>query len=124
MLNVEVTQIVRVLRISDDTNEIAELRLLQELLGQVLEVTLGESGLGNNGELLGIASDADEALEFTSLTGLTGNTNLDVVVQELFEGFEGENLVINGLSSVDNELVLLGGNLLELLLMIGNDETW
>jgi len=54
--------------------------LLQELLGEVLEVTLGEGNVGNNGDLVvGRARDSD------SLTEVVGTTiNLDTVMKVLF----------------------------------------
>jgi hypothetical protein len=53
--------------------------LLQELLGEVLEVTLGESNVSDNGDLvIGRTRDSDG---FTEVVGTT--INLDTVVKVL-----------------------------------------
>jgi len=54
--------------------------LLQELLGEVLEITLGESNVGNNGDLV-----VSRARDSDSLTEVVGTTiNLDTVMKVLF----------------------------------------
>lgn len=78
--NVEVTELEGLLVSSNNTEPITDLVLLQELLGEVLEVTLRESNVGNNGDLVvGRTRDSD------SLTEVVGTTiNLDTVMKVLF----------------------------------------
>jgi hypothetical protein len=60
-------------------HEIAKLVLLQELLGQVLEVTLAEMDVSNDGDFAAVAFD------FNSLAKLTGFTvDLEFVVHKVF----------------------------------------
>lgn len=54
-----VAQLVRVLVGGNDTQELTELLLLQELLGQVLDVALAESGWGLHGHGVGVVLDGD-----------------------------------------------------------------
>lgn len=65
---------------SNDTEPITDLVLFQELLGKVLEVTLGEGNVGDNSDLvIGRARDGN------SLTEVVGTAiNLDTVVEVLF----------------------------------------
>jgi hypothetical protein len=54
--------------------------LLQELLGEVLEITLGEGNVGNNGDLV-----VSRTRDSDSLTEVVGTTiNLDTVMKVLF----------------------------------------
>ena len=65
---------------SDNTEPITNLVLLQELLGEVLEITLGESNVGNNGDLV-----VSRARDSDSLTEVVGTTiNLDTIMKVLF----------------------------------------
>jgi hypothetical protein len=54
--------------------------LFQELLGEVLEVTLGESNVGNNSDL--VISRTRDGDGFTEVVGTT--INLDTVMKVLF----------------------------------------
>lgn len=104
--DLEVAELVRVLVVGDDVQEIAELLLLQVLLGQVLDVALGERKLSSDVNLGLVAGHSDLAAELASLA-----VDLDLVVQELLESGRVEDLVLNGLPAVDGELgnALLGG---------------
>ena len=65
---------------SNNTEPITDLVLLQELLGKVLEVTLGESNVGNNGDLV-----VSRTRDSDSLTEVVGTTiNLDTIMKVLF----------------------------------------
>jgi hypothetical protein len=81
--DVEVAQVVGDLGVSDDANEVAQLVLLEELLGQVLQVALGELVLGHNGDLLALLGNRDQALQLTGLAAV----DLDAVVQVLLLKF-------------------------------------
>lgn len=85
--------------------EISQLLLLQVLLGQVLQVSLGEGKLGSDDDLGLVAGDGDLGAQLTSLA-----VDLDAVVQELLEGGRVQHLILNGLPQINGELgnVLLG----------------
>lgn len=77
--NVEITELEGLLVRSNDTEPITDLVLLQELLGEVLEVTLGESNVGDNGDLV-----ISRARDGNGLTEVVGTTiNLDTIVKVL-----------------------------------------
>lgn len=109
--DVEELELVHSLRGRDDAEPVTELHLLEELLGQVLEVTAGQLVVGNDlnlavallGDLNGLAEVADATL------------NLDLLVQELLEGGDIEDLVARRLRSVDDELLGSLGRLALLL---------
>jgi hypothetical protein len=127
--NVEVTELEGLLVSGNDTEPVTDLVLLQELLGEVLEVTLGESNVSDNGDL--VISRTRDSDGFTEVVGTA--INLDTVVKVLFlhiiivlmgiiqtcrvltyESSSIENLVVSGTGTVDNELGLLdsrGGSL-------------
>ena len=110
--NVEELELVDTLGGGDDAQPVAELHLLQELLGEVLEVAARQVVVGNDldlavtdlGDLNGLAQVADTALD------------LDALVQVLLESGDIEDLVAGGLRSVDDELLGDVGRLAGLLL--------
>merc|ERR1711924_226417 len=65
--NVEVAKLVCALGGSDHMNIVAELLLLQVLLGQVLQVALGERWLGGHHDLGLLTVDLDLVAEVASL---------------------------------------------------------
>ena len=91
--------------------------LLEELLGKVLEVTLGELLVGGDGDLGIITTDNGHLVsEATSAT-----LDLDAVVKELLESSGIKDLVTGGTRAVDGELV---GDLLVSLLLYPMRSTW
>lgn len=110
--DLEVSQFVGVLAVGDNVQEITKLGLLQELLGQVLQVSLRERKLGSDTDLGLVRGDFDLAAKLTGLA-----VDLDAVMEELVEGIDIENLIINRLRAVDGELGngLLSGLLNRLL---------
>lgn len=75
LVNVEVTELIRIFGRGNDVHEIAQLVLLQELLCQVLEVALAEMDVTNDGDL------ATVTLNFDGLTELTGfSVDLELIV--------------------------------------------
>ena len=78
--NVEVTELEGLLVSSNDAQPITDLVLLQELLGQVLQVTLGESNVGDNSDL--VISGTGDNNGFTQVVGTA--FNLNTVMKELF----------------------------------------
>ena len=79
-MDVEVAELVGGLVGRDDVEVVTELLLLEVLLGEVLEVALGERGLGNDVEAVLVAGDDDGVTEDTGLA-----VDLDAVVEELLE---------------------------------------
>lgn len=86
--------------------KITELLLLEVLLGQVLQVALGERKLSSDLDLGLVARDNDLGAKLASLA-----VNLDLVVKELLEVGRVKDLVLNRLPAVNGELGnrLLGG---------------
>merc|ERR1712083_823881 len=113
-LDLEVPELVRGARVGDDVKPVAQLVLLEELLGQVLEVPLGERRLRND------CDDRAVALDLHGIPQLAGlAVDLDAVVQELLESARVHDAIIDRLGAVDGELEalhlldLLGRNLLD-----------
>lgn len=104
LVDLEVAQRVSIVRSRDDTQKVLELVLLQVLLGEVLEVTLGEWDLRGQDELGTLTLDRDVV---TQLTGLA--IDLDTVVQELFVTGSVKHVVRGRDGKVDDKLV--GGSL-------------
>lgn len=104
--NVEVTKFEGLLVSSDNTEPVTDLVLLQELLGEVLEVTLGEGNVSNNSDL--VVSRARDSNSFTEVVGTT--INLDTVVEVLFERGSVKDLVVGRAGTVNDELGLLSNS--------------
>jgi hypothetical protein len=105
-LDVEVTELVFLLVGGNNTEEITEILLLQELLGEVLEVLLAVLHGGGNSEevLFLIQVDLDLISELTLLT-----VELGVGKEVLFEGtdhFFVEDTILNGNGAIDLEDLL------------------
>jgi len=98
-VDVEVAELVGGLVGGDHVEVIAELLLLQVLLGEVLEVSLGEGGFSSDEKLGAVAGDGYCLAEHAGLA-----VDLDAVVKELLEGSGVKNLVIDGGGAVDGEL--------------------
>lgn len=78
--NVEVTELEGLLVSGNNAQPVTDLVLLQELLGKVLQVALGESNVGNNGDL--VITSAGDNDGITQVVGAA--LNLDAVMEELF----------------------------------------
>lgn len=84
----------------DDTEPVTELLLLEELLGQVLEVATGELLVGDDLDLAVVeVGDGDGLAEVTGAA-----VNLDAGLEEGGEGRWVEDLVVGWLRSVDDVL--------------------
>lgn len=79
LIDVEVAKFVGVLGGGDDVHELAQLVLLQELLGEVFEVTLAEMDVSNHGNLAAVTLDFDGLAELTGFT-----VDLEFVMQKVF----------------------------------------
>lgn len=110
--DLEVSQFVGVLGTGNDVQEITKLLLLQVLLGQVLQVSLGEWKFSSDVNLSLLTGDLDLGAKVASLA-----VDLDAVVQVLLESSSIEDLVFDWLPAVNGELGdrLLGALLNDLL---------
>eukprot|EP00349_Pseudokeronopsis_sp_Brazil_P002223 CAMPEP_0202963234 /NCGR_PEP_ID=MMETSP1396-20130829/7215_1 /ASSEMBLY_ACC=CAM_ASM_000872 /TAXON_ID= /ORGANISM="Pseudokeronopsis sp., Strain Brazil" /LENGTH=170 /DNA_ID=CAMNT_0049684271 /DNA_START=145 /DNA_END=657 /DNA_ORIENTATION=- len=106
--DLEVSQFIGILAASNNVQEISQLGLLQELLGQILEVSLGEWKFSSDMNLGFVRGDFNFSSQLTSLS-----VHLDAIVKELVEGIDIENFVFHWLHAVNGEL---GGGLLSALL--------
>ena len=97
--DLEVAELVGVLRRGDDVKEITELLLLQVLLGEVLEISLGERKLGSDVNLGLVTGDGNLLTEVAGLA-----VDLDSIVEELLEGRNIEYFVLNRGGTIDGEL--------------------
>ena len=109
----EELEFVDVLVGGDDSQVLTELLFLEVLLGQILEVSLGEGNLALNDSGVLVLANGDNLAKVGLLT-----LNLDVVNEPLDEVSENENVVLNWVSALDDESVgwlLCLGSLLNLL---------
>ncbi|MBY8978551.1 hypothetical protein KHP62_22390, partial [Rhodobacteraceae bacterium NNCM2] len=98
--NVEESQFVNALGGGDNTEPISQLVLLEELLGQVLEVVT-RVNRGLDLDALSILNDGDLVTQVA-----LQSIDLKVVLEELLESSGIEDLVVGGLLAVDNKLAL------------------
>lgn len=98
--NVEELEGVLALVGGDDTEPVTELLLLEELLGQVLDVATGELLVGND-----LDATIAEVGDVDLLAEVAGEAvDLDALLQEGGEGRGVEDAVVDGLGGVDDEL--------------------
>lgn len=110
--DVEELELVHTAGGGDDTEPVTELLLLEELLGQVLEVAARQLVVGNDLDLA-VARLLDDDV-VAQVVGAA--VDLDAVLEELLEGGDVEDLVASRLRSVDDELLGLLLGLARLLL--------
>ena len=98
-----VLELVRVLGLGNNTQVVTQLLLLEVSLGEVLQLTLGETKvLGtSNSDLGAVTGDNNSALG--EVAGLS-ISNLDTLVEVLLERSNVKNLIVNRCSTVDDEL--------------------
>lgn len=98
--NVEELEGVLALRSADDTEPVTELLLLEELLGQVLEVATGEVLVCDDLDL-----SISEVVDGDVLAKVTGAAvDLDALLEESRESGGVEDAVLGWLLGVDDEL--------------------
>jgi len=103
--DVEVTELVHALGRGNNVNVVTELLLLQVLLGEVLEVTLGERKLSSDEDLGLLTGEGDLVAELASLA-----VDLDALKEETLELSALEEAILEWDRVVDGELgELLGG---------------
>ncbi|GMT25226.1 hypothetical protein PFISCL1PPCAC_16523, partial [Pristionchus fissidentatus] len=100
LVDVEVSELISVLGRSHHTEPVTEGVALEVLLGEVLEVSLGEGDLRgeDNAGLVDLNLDAADG----ELTGLS--SDLDLLAEEVLEVLDVENLVLDGALALDVEL--------------------
>ena len=109
----EELEFVDVLVGGDDSQVLTELLFLEVLLGQILEVSLGEGNLALNDSGVLVLANGDGLTKVGFLA-----FNLDVVNEPLDEVSKNEYVVLNGVSALDDVSVgwlLCLGSLLNLL---------
>ena len=102
--NVEVAELVSKLvgALGDDADEITQVVFLQVLLGEVLNVLLGEGELGRDNNLGGVVFVGGNLNLGAEVTGLA--FDLDALGQELGETRAVDDVVLGGLGQVHVEL--------------------
>jgi len=99
--NVVEPKLVNTLGGGDNPQPVAELLLLEELLGQVLEVATAELLVGDDLDLaVLLVGDGDVVAEVSGQA-----LDLDALLEESGKGAWVEDLVVGWLSGVDGELV-------------------
>ena len=98
-----VFQLVRVLGLGNNTQVITQLLLLEVSLGEVLQLTLGESKVlgAGNGDLGGVTGDNNATLSEVSSLSIS---DLDAFIEVLLEGSDVKNLIVNRSCAVNDEL--------------------
>jgi len=109
VLDVEVLELVGVLVGGDHSKELLKVLLLQVLLGEPFQVSLGEWDLGLDDEGLSLHTNGNAVAKVTLLL-----VNLDVASQIRLEVLEHDNVILDWELAVD---VILGGGLLGSLLL-------
>merc|ERR1719461_1783400 len=102
IVDLEVSELVAVLGAGDHTQPVPQVVLLQILLGEVLQVSLGEGDVGGEGQL-GLLSLHGELL--AKVAGLAGN--LDAIQEVFLEISAVHDSVLNWVSAVNEELDLV-----------------
>ena len=82
----------------DDAEEVAQLLHLEVLLAQVLQVPLGEGGLGGDVDLVLLAADGDLVAEVAGLA-----VDLDAVLQELLEVLGSGNAIMSTIQETQTQ---------------------
>lgn len=79
VVNIEISELVRLFAGGNDAQPITELLFLQVLLDQVFKISLRKGGLGKNGDFSLLALELDRFTKSSSLS-----VNLDVLGEEGF----------------------------------------
>ena len=101
--DVEEPKLIDALARANNTEPITQLLLLQELLGEVLEVATRELDVSHDLDF--VAAHLGDGNVVAEVAGAA--VDLDAVVQELLEGGDVEDLVGDGLGAVDGVLFAL-----------------
>jgi len=104
IIDLEVSELIRVLRRGDDSQPVPQVVLLQVLLRQVLEVTFAELDLGTDDDLRLVPLDRDGGAQIVRLA-----IDFDPLVKILLKIIGDHNAVLHRSTAVNRELQ---GNLL------------
>lgn len=99
-MDVEVFNLVTTLASCDHIQKLPQTVLLQVLLGQVLQVSLWKGNAGSNWHLAGVAWHVDLVSKVSDLA-----LDFDSSSQVLSEVVGVENLILDGLGTVNGEVV-------------------
>lgn len=102
LANVEVAKLISLLIAGNNVEPVTELVLLQELLSQILQVTLGVSNAHTSDSNLATAGITANLNGVTKLTSFA--INLELVMEEVLKGGSVEDGVLDGATAVNNEL--------------------
>ena len=102
VVDLEVSQLIGVFLVCDHPEPVSEVVLLQILLGEVLEISLGEGDVGGEYQL-GLLPVKNDLL--AEVLGLAGN--LDALMKVFLEVPAVHDAVLDGVSAVDGELDLV-----------------
>ena len=98
MLDVEVLDLVGIFAVCDDVEELSETVSLEVLLGEVLEISLGEGDVSSDGDLFVFALDIDCASEFSS-----SSVDFDSLSEIFGEVVGVKDFIFDGFGAVDGE---------------------
>ena len=102
IVDLEVSELVAVLGVGNHSQPVSQVVLLQVLLGEVLQVSLGEGDVGGEGNL-GLLPLHGELL--AKVAGLAGN--LDALLKVLLEVSAVQDSILGGVGAVNKELDLV-----------------
>merc|ERR1719154_71621 len=101
IVDLEIAELVAVFCGCYNTEPVTEIVLLQILLRQVLEISLGECNVGSHNQLGFGSLNSDVVAEVSSFT-----IDLDPVMKVLLEVSGVHDAILDGLSAVEDKLVL------------------
>ena len=102
VVDLEVSELIAVLGVGHNTEPVPEVVLLQVLLGEVLEISLGEGDIGGEGNL-GLLPLHGELL--AEVAGLS--SDLDALLEILLKVSTVHDAILNGVGAVNEELNLV-----------------
>ena len=102
VVDLEVSELVAVLGVGNHTQPVSQVVLLQVLLGEVLQVSLGEGDVGGEGDL-GLLPLHGELL--AEVAGLA--SDLDALLEVLLEVSAVHDTILDGVGAVNEELDLV-----------------
>merc|ERR1719464_1163838 len=100
IIDLKVAELISVLVVSDNSEILTHLLLLQVLLSKVLEVALAEVNLCLNNDTILVLANSDGITKVASLAA-----NLDLLGEEVREIVKDDNIILNGERAVDSVLV-------------------
>ena len=102
VVDLEVSELIAVLGVGHNTEPVPEVVLLQVLLGEVLQVSLGEGDVGGEGDLSLLPLHGELLAEVAGLA-----SNLDALLEVLLEVSAVHDTILDGVGAVNEELDLI-----------------